>query len=57
MQILAACKAAKKPCGFPVNNPAEMEQRMKEGWSVFIMQRRDADGLAAIETGRRLSGR
>ncbi|MEZ5317844.1 MAG: aldolase/citrate lyase family protein [Vicinamibacterales bacterium] len=57
MQILAACKKANKPCGFPVNNPAEMEQRMKEGWTVFIMQRRDADGLAAIDTGRKLSGR
>jgi hypothetical protein len=35
-----------------VNNPAEMTQRMKEGWSVFIMQRRDDNAFAAVETGR-----
>lgn len=55
--ILAACKEAKVPCGFPTNNPAEMEQRMKEGWTVFIMQRRDESGFGAVETGRKLSGR
>jgi 2-keto-3-deoxy-L-rhamnonate aldolase RhmA len=56
-QILAACKEFNVPCGFPTNNPAEMEQRMKEGWTVFIMQRRDDAGFAAIETGRKMSGR
>ncbi len=56
-KILAACKAAKVPCGFPTNNPAEMERRYKEGWRVFIMQRRDEAGMAAIETGRKLGGR
>ena len=55
--ILAACKEAKVPCGFPTNNPADMEQRMKEGWTVFIMQRRDEAGFGAVETGRKLSGR
>ncbi len=56
-QILAACKEYKVPCGFPTNNPAEMEQRMKEGWSVFIMQRRDSAGMNAVETGRKLGKR
>jgi 4-hydroxy-2-oxoheptanedioate aldolase len=56
-QILAACKEFKVPCGFPANNPAEMEQRMKEGWSVFIMQRRNEDGFGAVEMGRKLGGR
>jgi 2-keto-3-deoxy-L-rhamnonate aldolase RhmA len=56
-KILAACNEFKIPCGFPTNNPAEIEQRMKEGWSVFIMQRRDENGLAAVETARKLSGR
>ena len=55
--ILAACKASNIPCGFPVNNPAEMQQRMKEGWSVFIMQRRDENAFAAVETGRTPGGR
>jgi hypothetical protein len=40
-----------------VNNPAEMERRIKEGWSVFIMQRRDENAFAAIETGRALGSR
>lgn len=57
MKILAACKEFKIPCGFPVNNPAEMEQRQKEGWSVFIMQRRDDAAFAAVETGRKFGGR
>jgi hypothetical protein len=56
-QILAACKEFNVPCGFPANNPAEMEQRMKEGWTVFIMQRRNEDGFGAVETGRKLGGR
>ncbi len=56
-QILAACKEFKIPCGFPSNNPAEMEQRMKEGWTVHIMQRRNDDGFAAVETGRTMGGR
>jgi 2-keto-3-deoxy-L-rhamnonate aldolase RhmA len=56
-QILAACKEFRVPCGFPTNNPAEMEQRMKEGYSVFIMQRRDSAGFAAVETGRRIGKR
>ena len=55
--ILAACKEFSKPCGFPVNNPAEMQQRMKEGWSVFIMQRRDENAFAAVEAGRTMSSR
>jgi 4-hydroxy-2-oxoheptanedioate aldolase len=55
--ILAACKEFNVPCGFPVNNPAEMQQRMKEGWSVFIMQRRDENAFAAVETGRSLGSR
>ena len=55
--ILAACKEFKVPCGFPVNNAAEMDQRMKEGWSVFIMQRRDENAFAAVETGRKMGGR
>jgi hypothetical protein len=40
-----------------VNNPAEMQTRMAEGWSVFVMQRRDSSAFAAVETGRKLSGR
>jgi 2-keto-3-deoxy-L-rhamnonate aldolase RhmA len=51
--ILAACKAASVPCGLPVNTAAELEQRMKEGWSVFILQRRDDNAFAAIEAGRK----
>jgi 4-hydroxy-2-oxoheptanedioate aldolase len=51
--VLAACKAARVPCAFPVSNLADVEQRMKEGWSSFIMQRRDENALAAIEAARK----
>ena len=56
-KILAACKSANVPCGFPTNTPAEMERRYKEGWRVFIQQRRDEAAMGAIEKGRELGGR
>jgi hypothetical protein len=34
-----------------------MEQRYGEGWRVFVMQSRNEAGMAAVETGRKLSGR
>jgi hypothetical protein len=55
--ILAACKEYKIPCGFPTNNPAEMERRMSEGWMVHILQRRDSNAFAAVEHGRAKFGR
>lgn len=55
--ILAACKEYKVPCGFPTNTPAEMEQRLAEGWMVHILQRRDSNAFAAVETGRAKFGR
>jgi 4-hydroxy-2-oxoheptanedioate aldolase len=55
--ILAACKEFRVPCGYPASNPADVERLMAQGWSVFVMQSRNENGFAAIETGRRLSGR
>jgi 4-hydroxy-2-oxoheptanedioate aldolase len=55
--ILAACKEFKKSCGYPANNPAEVEKLMKDGWDFLIMQRRDQAAFDAVLTGRRLSGR
>ena len=55
--ILSACKAAKKSCGYPANNPEEVEKLMKDGWDFLIMQRRDQAAFDAVLTGRRLSGR
>jgi 4-hydroxy-2-oxoheptanedioate aldolase len=56
-QVLAACKEFRKRCGFPTNTAAEVEQRMKEGFAVFIMQSRNAAAFAAVEAGRKLAGR
>ena len=56
-QVLAACKEFKKSCGYPANNPAEVEKLMKDGWDFLIMQRRDQNAFDAVLTGRRLSGR
>jgi 4-hydroxy-2-oxoheptanedioate aldolase len=55
--VLDACKEFKKSCGYPANNPAEVEQLMKAGWDFFVMQRRDQAAFDAVLTGRRLSGR
>jgi 4-hydroxy-2-oxoheptanedioate aldolase len=55
--ILAACKEYKKSCGYPANNPADVEKLMKDGWDFLIMQRRDQAAFDAVLTGRRLSGR
>jgi 4-hydroxy-2-oxoheptanedioate aldolase len=55
--VLAACKAAKKSCGYPANNPQEVETLMKAGWDWMIMQRRDQNAFDAVLKGRQLSGR
>ena len=54
-QVLAACKEFDVPCGFPANAD-DIELRMKQGFSVFVMNWGDA-GFKAIETGRRTAGR
>lgn len=55
--ILQACKEAGRSCGYPANNPADVERLMAEGWDFFIMQRRNQDAFDAVATGHRLSGR
>ena len=55
-QVLAACKEYKVPCGYPANDPATVEQRMKQGFSVFIAGWGDS-GFKAVEHGRQASGR
>ena len=54
-QVLAACKEFKVPCGFPAN-ANDIELRMKQGFSVFVMNWGDA-GFKAVETGRKAAGR
>jgi 2-keto-3-deoxy-L-rhamnonate aldolase RhmA len=54
-QVLSACKEFKVACGFPAN-PADIELRMKQGFSVFVMNWGDA-GFKAIEIGRRVANR
>jgi 4-hydroxy-2-oxoheptanedioate aldolase len=55
--VLAACKEFKKSCGYPANNPQEVETLMKAGWDFLIMQRRDQNAFDAVLKGRQLSGR
>lgn len=56
-QILAACKAANKSCAYPVNNSAEVESFMADGWDFFILQSRNQDAFDAVEAGHRIAGR
>jgi 2-keto-3-deoxy-L-rhamnonate aldolase RhmA len=50
-QVLSACKEFKVPCGYPAN-ANDIELRMKQGFSVFVMNWGEA-GFKAIEVGRR----
>ncbi len=54
-QVLAACKEFNVPCGYPAT-ANDIETRMKQGFSVFVMQWGDA-GAKAIEIGRAAAGR
>ena len=54
-QILAACKKNKLPCGYP-SAEANIEQRIKEGFSVHIINWGDA-GFKVVDMGRKLGGR
>ena len=55
-QILAACKEFNVPCGYPAN-ATDIEMRMKQGFSVIIVQSFSDAGFKAIEIGRQISGR
>ena len=54
-QVLAACKEFKVPCGYPAN-ANDIETRMKQGFSVFVMNWGDA-GFKAVDIGRKAAGR
>jgi 4-hydroxy-2-oxoheptanedioate aldolase len=53
--VLAACKEFNVACGYPAN-ANDIEMRMKQGFSVFVMQWGDA-GFKAIDVGRKASNR
>lgn len=54
-QVLSACKEFNIACGYPAS-PNDIEMRMKQGFSVFVMNWGDA-GNKAIEIGKTASGR
>ena len=54
-QVLAACKEFHVPCGYPAN-ANDIETRMQQGFSVFVMNWGDA-GFKAVELGRKAAGR
>ena len=54
-QVLAACKEFKVPCGYPAN-ANDIEMRMKQGFSVFVMNW-GQPGFDAVQIGRRNSSR
>jgi len=54
-QVLAACKEFNVPCGYPATDK-DIEMRMKQGFSVFIMGWSDA-GFKAVDLGRSAGGR
>lgn len=54
-QVLSACKEFKVACGYPATE-TDIEERMKQGFSVFIMGWGEP-GFRAIDIGRKASGR
>lgn len=54
-QVLAACKEFNVACGYPATEK-DIEMRMKQGFSVFIIGWGDA-GFRAVGIGRTLAGR
>ncbi len=54
-KVLAACKEFNVACGYPAS-PNDIEMRMKQGFSVFVMKWGDP-GFKAIEIGRNAAGR
>lgn len=54
-QVLSACKEFKVACGFPAN-ATDIERRMQQGFSVFVMNWGDA-GFRTVELGRAKAGR
>jgi 4-hydroxy-2-oxoheptanedioate aldolase len=66
-QVLAACKEFNVACGYPASfadtlpdnttNPNSLELRMKQGFSVFVMQSFDDNAFKAVDLGRKLGNR
>jgi 2-keto-3-deoxy-L-rhamnonate aldolase RhmA len=54
-QVLAACKEFKVPCGYPAN-ASDIEMRMKQGFSVFVMNWGEP-GFQAVQIGRKAGNR
>jgi 4-hydroxy-2-oxoheptanedioate aldolase len=54
-KVLAACKEFNIACGYPAS-ANDIELRMKQGFSVFVMNWGDA-GFKAIDIGRKAAGR
>jgi 4-hydroxy-2-oxoheptanedioate aldolase len=54
-QVLAACKEFNVACGYPAS-PDDIEMRMKQGFSVFVMNWGES-GFKAIDVGRRAANR
>jgi 4-hydroxy-2-oxoheptanedioate aldolase len=54
-QVLSACKEFKVACGYPAS-ANDIEMRMKQGFSVFVMNWGDP-GFKAVEIGRKAAGR
>jgi 2-keto-3-deoxy-L-rhamnonate aldolase RhmA len=53
--VLSACKEFRVPCGYPAS-PTDIELRMKQGFSVFVMNWGEA-GFKAIDIGRKAANR
>lgn len=55
-QVLAACKEFHVPCGYPAS-ASDVEMRLQQGFSVFVIQQWNEAGFKTVEIGRKAAGR
>jgi len=55
-KVLAACKEFNIACGYPANAD-DIEMRMKQGFSVFVIQNFGEAGFKDVEVGKKAAGR
>jgi 4-hydroxy-2-oxoheptanedioate aldolase len=55
-QVLAACKEFHVPCGYPAS-ATDVETRLQQGFSVFVIQQWNDAGFKTVEIGRKAAGR
>ena len=55
-QVLSACKEFHVACAYPAS-ATDVEMRLQQGFSVFVIQQWNDAGFKTVEVGRKAAGR